>query len=258
MATTAAIATPLRPGLFPLRHPWDRNFFLAWVALVWLGILAGFVPEIVRNIASGARPLPAIVHVHAVVFVGWLVLLTTQLLLVRAGQLGLHRKLGYAGALLAVAMVVVGAATALTVQRDRLGTPGSDPAFLSVQLIDMIEFAGLAAAAVATRKVPSAHKRLILLATISIADAGFSRWVGAWLYGYLGDGAMQFPVELFGAGDLLVLGIGAYDWITRRRLHPAWVFGAAWILAGQATASWLHASPSWNTLATGIISAWPW
>ena len=50
---------------------------------------------------------------------------------------------------------------------------------------------------------------------------------------------------LYLGNDLLVLGLGAYDWITRRRLHPAYVAGVAWTLALQLTAASLLLSPGW-------------
>jgi hypothetical protein len=52
--------------------------------------------------------------------------------------------------------------------------------------------------------------------------------------------------------------MGAYDWITRRRLHPAYVFGAFWIFTEQVTAAWLYFNPGWKVLATSIIQRWPW
>jgi len=75
-------------------HAADAIFFPALLAFLWLGILAGFVPEIVDHIVKRKPPYLWIVHVHAVFFVGWLVLLTMQMSLVRARNLGLHRHLG--------------------------------------------------------------------------------------------------------------------------------------------------------------------
>ena len=66
-------------GRFAPFHRYDRNFFLAYVALIWLGILMGFGGDIVDHIKSHAPAFPLIVHVHAAIaFVGWLVVLTIQ------------------------------------------------------------------------------------------------------------------------------------------------------------------------------------
>jgi hypothetical protein len=105
---------------FARQHRWDRNFFLAYVALIWLGILSGFGPQVIKHIKTHAPAYPPIVHVHAVIFVGWLVLLTGQVLLIRSARFHLHRALGIAGAVLATVMIVIGPATALVVDRLRL------------------------------------------------------------------------------------------------------------------------------------------
>lgn len=238
---------------FAVRHPWDRPFLLVWVLLIWAAVLIGFVPEIVSHIRNGAPPQPMMVRAHGTAFVGWMVLLTVQLFLIRHQKVRLHRWLGVAGAVLAALMVVLGIGVALVVQHSHLGGPQSNPGFFSVQLLDMVEFGGLVTAAVLTRGQPAAHKRLMLLATLSIADAGFSRWLGIRLYDHLGEGYWQFWVELFGGSGLLIAGIGIYDWITRRRLLPAFVYGALSVLAGQALATWLYYSPGWKAVATSII-----
>jgi hypothetical protein len=240
---------------FAPRHAWDRYFFLTYVAIIWVGILAGFVPEIVRHVASNDRAFPIIIHVHGVTFVSWLILLTVQALLIRNHRLKLHRALGVAGPFLAGTMIIVGLVTSLTMDRIELPTPQGDPQFLSIQLLDLTEFGILAFAAYAARNLPSAHKRLILLATLSIADAGFARWLGPSLH--FGEGVLSSYVELFLPTSLLVIGIGAYDLVTRRRLHPAYVAGATLIIASQFTASWLYHNAAWTGLATSVVKAWP-
>jgi len=84
---------PPRPPGFGRYHRGDRNFFLACVALVWLGIFSGFVPQVIKHFKTNAPAYPPIIHVHAAAFVGWLTLLTVQILLIRSGKPGLHRKL---------------------------------------------------------------------------------------------------------------------------------------------------------------------
>ncbi len=231
----------------------DRNFFLTYVVLLWLGILGGFVPEIVSHIAQHKPPFPLIVHVHAIVFFGWLTLLTTQVLLIRRKRPDLHRTLGTAAIGLAALMVVVGPATAIVMQRYHWGTPESDPPFLAIQLTDIIAFAGLAAAAFAFRNESSAHKRLILLATLYISDAGFARLFGDGVHGLVGDGFWPFLAEAYLANDVLAVGIGVYDVITRKRMHPAYVAGMAWTFALQLTASALYHAPVWKPIALALI-----
>jgi len=231
----------------------DRNFFLTYVVLLWFGILGGFVPEIVSHIAQHKPPFPLIVHVHGVVFIGWLVVLTAQVLLIRRRRADLHRRLGVAAMGLAAAMVVIGPATAFYMQRYHWGTPDSDPPFLAIQLTDIFSFAVLVTAAFALRGDSSAHKRLILLATLYISDAGFARLFGDGVHGLLGNGFWPFLAEAYLTNDVLALGIGAYDLITRRRLHPAYVAGLAWTFALQLTASALYHAPGWKPISVALI-----
>lgn len=221
-------------------HRWDHNFFLGYVGLVWFVILMGFVPEVIEHIQARKPPFPLVVHVHAVVFVGWLLLLTIQVLLVRVRRTDLHRKLGMAGAVLSVAVVALGLTTSVIVDRHNLGTPQADPAFFSVQLLDMVAFAGAIAAAIALRSDAAVHKRLVLLAVLSIVDAGYVRWLGDPMTKLLGDGFWPFMAETYLANGLLILGIGAYDLVTRGRLLPAYVAGAAWVGGWLLLAGWLY------------------
>ena len=254
--TTAEILPrPLTP--FPARHPSDHNFFLAYVALIWFAVFAGFVPDVVRHLRTHAAPYPIAVHVHAAVSVAWLALLTSQVLLIRTGNVQLHRKLGTGGAMLAVAVVLAGLWAALTFESLALGTPQSRPPFLAIEWSNVIEFGGLVIAAISARKWPSAHKRLILMATLSLTPAAFNRAIGKpLLHPLLGSGVWETYVQIFAATDLLILGIGIYDLWTRRRIHPAWVIGALWVLAGQWTASWLYCDPAWKAVATSILRMW--
>lgn len=257
-ASIAATATARRTREpFPARRPSDHDFFLVYVVLIWLAVLAGFVPEVIRHLRTNAAPYPISVHVHAIVSVAWLALLTGQTLLIRNSHVRVHRKLGIGGAALAIAVVLVGFWAALSVESIALGTPRSRPPFLAIELSNIIEFGGLAAAAVIMRNQPSAHKRLILLATLSLTPAAFNRAIGRpLLLPLLGDGVWQTYIQIFAATGVLVLGIGVYDLCTRRRLHPAWVIGALWILVGQLTASWLYYNPTWKVIATSIVRMW--
>ena len=97
-------------------------------------------------------------------FVEWLILFTTQVLLIRFHRFPVHRKLGFVMAGWAVAMTIVGPATAWYMDRLEFGTPDGDKVG-SIQYGDIVIFAPLTAAAILCRRWPSAHKRLMLLGT---------------------------------------------------------------------------------------------
>ena len=230
----------------------DRNFFLLMVALLWLGILMGFVPEIVHRIEI-QKPFLPIVYFHGVVFVAWLCLLTAQVLLIRSRRVDLHRELGMAGVALYGAMIVLALTTSVVVDYYEFATPQADPAFLGPQLSDIINFAVLGGAAIAVRKTADAHKRLMILATIVIANAGFARWWDPGLEKLLGDGLWGSWAQDYLSDFLLIALVGAYDLITRRRLYSAYVLGAAWTLGVEFLAAWLYVAPWWKPVATMLI-----
>ena len=127
------------------------------------------------------------------------------------------------------------------------------PQFLSIQLADLVNFAVLAGAALLLRRNAPVHKRLILMATICIADAGFDRWIGDWLEQHAGTALIGRWVTWYMSDVVLILAMGAYDLMTRGRLLKAYVAAAAWAMSVQVTAVWLYFSPWWREVAVGII-----
>lgn len=245
--------TAIASGYFPAQPRADRQAFLLFTAMVWLGILSGFGTDSFNHLRKFGLDYPLIVHFHAVAFVGYLVLFTTQVALVRNDRLDLHRKLGMAGAALAALMLVLGPATALVVHGIQYTATGATPEFLAVQLTDILAFAGLTGAGLLLRKTPSAHKRLMLMGLIYISDAGFARFLNAFAAAPLGEGAVGTAVTLYLGSDLLMLGLGAYDLFTRGRLHPAYIAGLGWVLLLQATALTLLPNAAWKVLSLHLI-----
>ena len=240
-------------GRFAAHHPWDRFAVPAMVALIWLGILMGFVPQIVAEAQRNDRVYPLAVQMHATAFVGWLLFLTAQVTLIRRGNLALHRRLGVFGAILAAAMVVLGLWVSYVVDRADFGTPREDPAFASVQILDMLGFGVLVVSGLLNRRDPAGHKRLMLLATLCLVDAGFTRWWGRSLEGLIGKSLLGEWLAIFLGNVLLIVAIGLYDLATRRRLHPAYMLGAPWALGLQILASYLYVAPWWKPIAILLI-----
>jgi len=223
------------------------------VALIWFVILMGFVPDVIHKFQKQGFNYPLAVHIHAAVYVSWLILLTVQTFLIGAGRIAVHRRLGVFGAALAGLVVVTGLVATYVVENRLLGTPKADPAFISTLLVDVLNFASLATAALVLRNAAAAHKRLMLLATLSLLQAGFIRWWGSAMFTAFGRGFLGGWMADYLGVSLLVLGLGAYDLVTRRRLHPAYLLGAIWILAWQFIAKWLYVSPWWKVVSLHLL-----
>ncbi len=239
----------------PLRRESDRNAFLILVGCVWFGVVSGFGVDSFHHVRAHGLDYPLIVHVHALTFVGWLVLFTTQIVLIREGRFALHRRLGIAGAFFATWMMVIGPATAIVADAARHAKTGETPEFLSVQFTDIITFGGLTAAALLLRKDRIAHKRLMLLGLFYIADAGFARFFNDLVMTPFGDGRLAEFGQLYLGSDLLVLALGIYDLVRHRRIYPVYIAGVVYILAMQLLGSSLLHSDGWKAFTLRLIGA---
>ena len=76
-----------------------------------------------------------------------------------------------------MAMVIVGTTAGIVSMRRQVEAGNGDQAiaFLTTPLFSMVAFALLVSAAIRLRRDPQTHKRLMLLATISILDAAVAR-----------------------------------------------------------------------------------
>jgi hypothetical protein len=248
---------------FLVHHPWDQNFLLVMLACIWTAILSGFGTEVASKVAAGTLHYPLIVYPHAAAFIGWLVLFTIQIVLIRQKNVRLHRFLGVFGACLAATMVVLGCLTAVITEEYKFGTSASDPAYIATLFGDMAIFGVLVAAAIWSRANPSAHKRLMLVATLALTDAGFGRWLSHQVMPHFGGYYWTNPAaphalllfigfQMFWP-DLLILTVGAYDIVTRRRLHPAYLLAITWCFGVQLLGAWLYFQPGWLAFAKKLI-----
>ena len=132
----------LRPRLY-LRC--NNLFFSGMAAVALFTVLVGFART--YFLAGLFRaPLPnLLVHIHGAAFTLWIILFITQISLVTARRVDLHRRLGLLGFVLAVVMILLGTVTASDRLARHVAQPGMDTteevrAFYSVPLADMLMF----------------------------------------------------------------------------------------------------------------------
>ncbi|HEX7085304.1 MAG TPA: hypothetical protein VF198_02995 [Vicinamibacterales bacterium] len=241
------MATSLVPGSAApqvVRQPgrYDRAFYSGMAALMALTVFVGFartyylraffdVPTL-----GGRVELTPLVYVHGFVFTAWVALFVVQTGLVRARRVDVHRRVGVAGMVLAAIMVPIGVSTAIAAGAAGAAAPGIDPlAFMAVPLTDMVLFTLFVSAALLNRRDREAHKRLMLLAYVSIITAAVAR-----IPGLVGG-----PLVFFSLSFVFVLFGMVYDGWSRRRVHPVYLWGGALIalsvpgrLALSGTAAW--------------------
>jgi hypothetical protein len=222
----------------------DRRFYLGMALAVTATAFAGFAPTFYLARFYAARPLPSLIVVHGVVFTAWIVLLLAQSSLVALRRVDWHRRLGVAGIALATAMLAVGALAAIASARRGFAPAGLDPlTFMAVPFGSLVLFAALFGAAVAYRRRPEFHKRLVLLATIAILTPAIAR------FGFVG----QRPVIALGLTNLFVLAAIAYDWRSRGRVSPVYLWGGLAILLSAPLRILVGRSDAWHALAAYLI-----
>ena len=206
--------------------PRRRRFYTGMALAIALTVFAGFAPTYYLRPWFQSTPLGGLVHLHGLVFTGWVLLFLVQSTLIAAGRTALHRRLGVAGAVLAVLLVVVGTTTAIAGASRGAGPPGVPPlVFLAVPFFDMVVFTGLAAVGLWHRRRTDIHKRLMTLATIALLGAPIARLpFGARMIGLPG---------VFALADLFLVACIAYDLTTLRRVHPATIWGGLAIVVSQ-------------------------
>lgn len=240
-------------GRFAPHHRADRWWFPLLLALLWFGLLRGFVPDMLRHAAEHTRSYLPIVHVHALLFVGWMLLLTTQMTLIRRHQVARHRQLGQLGVVWAPLMVLVGGITSFLVDRSLFGTKEYDPAFLSVQIADLLNFSVLVACALTLRADAATHKRLMMLGAVALANAGFARWMGGFMIKTFGSGFIGNYAAVFTVDALILAAFISYDTATRGRPHKALLWGGGLLIGVELLASWLYVLPGWVALSDHLV-----
>jgi hypothetical protein len=215
----------------------DSVFYTSMAAAMAVTVFVGFAPTFFLKLFTASPPLSPLLHVHGAAFATWYALFFAQTRFIVTDRPDLHRRLGLAGFGLAIAMVVLGVAAAVMAIRNNHTPPGLDPrSFLVLPFFGITVFAVLTAAGFVMRKRET-HKRLMLLASIAMLDAAIARIPGVF--------AVGGPLASFGLQDLFVIACIAYDFSTRRRVHPAYLFGGLFILAMQPLRIIVSQQPWW-------------
>jgi hypothetical protein len=110
--------------------------------------------------------------------------------------------------------------------------------FLAIPLGALAMFAGFFGAAIALRRRPAAHKRLMLLATISIITPAIAR---LWF--------VQGPPIALGLTNLFVLVAIGHDWWRDRRVHPIYLWGGLVILLSGPLRIAIGSTDLWHAFA---------
>ena len=225
------------------------RFFEANAWAIAAVVFAGFAPTFYLTSVFNGPALTPLAQIHGLVFTAWIVLFVVQTRLVAGGRTPLHRRLGVLGAGLAAAMTVVGVATAVAAAARGHAPGGGDPrAFLIIPLGGIAVFATTVAAGIAMRRRPDMHKRLMLIANISLLDPAIARLPLEIMAAH--------PLVSFGLACLLGVAVAIYDLATLGRVHRATLIAVPITAASQPLALYLGETDAWFRAADALIEWW--
>lgn len=232
----------------------DRPFAAAIVAAILLVVLIGFSRSFfLLPILAGKPDWAAkepIFYLHGIVFSLWFAFLAYQTYLIRQRSLRLHRKLGYAGAVLGAGLVLLGCYAALRAANRPgggfIGVPFPPEQFIAVPFIGMILFAVFLTLAVVQRHRPASHKRYMLLASIDLLGAPIARvtlmvpaipiWIDSIVY------------------SAFVIALAYWDMQTRGRLQRETLYGGLALVLVNFLALPIGSTQIWQNFALWMMS----
>jgi hypothetical protein len=242
------MATIARPAA---RMRSDRLFYTSMGVVIAATIFWGFSATFYLSRWITAPPTTPdwtpLLYLHGAVFSGWMALLVVQPMLVASRNLRLHRRVGYAGAAIAAAMFLVGNITAVAAMHGGFKGLGDPLVFYAVPFFAINSFAVTVLLAVLWRNRAEAHKRLMLLANVGIIGAAIARIPVASLQA----GA---PFTFIFLPNLITIAGMIYDWRTRGRIHPVWIWGGLAMLASQILMMLVMGTAWWHAFAGAMAS----
>jgi hypothetical protein len=228
---------------------------ISCAAVAFLGFAPTYWLPLATGAFKGARPL---IHLHGIIFFSWTLFFVLQTWLAASGRIRRHRAVGLVGISLATAMTIFGAMAAINLMATSaaLGFAVEGKAFAVVPLGGILFFAITVALAIANRRRPEVHQRLMLLAAISILDAAIARWFLTFLAPPGSDGPPPVFVATPPALVALLLLVVAmvFDWRTRGRPHPVYWLGGAAYLALKLIQIPFSATAAWQSMASALLA----
>jgi hypothetical protein len=244
-------------ALHPPRRA-DHRYY-AWAgAAAFAVVLAGFARTYYLKLFFDTPELPWLLHLHGALMTSWFALFFVQTYLVASHRVGLHRRLGVCGAMLAALIVVVGTTVALRFGAREMDKPQVDgpPALASMGFLfaALLAFALLVGAALLLRRRREWHKRLMLLSCLFLIGPGLARipFERVPSLAFLRSGG---PAGLFGLDLLVLYACVGWDTWRHRRMHPAFAAGALLLIAMDLPLIWRFlSSPTWTRFASWLVS----
>jgi hypothetical protein len=248
MSATIAAGTAIR----------TRSHFYVWMAGAFVLVaFGGFVPTYWARLAAGTFHAPPVIYIHGTLMFLWTLFFFAQTALVAAGRTLDHRSWGLFGiALFTALMCSVLVGEVAIIRRDEASGMGDAARrFAAVTLMAWPLMAGLFSLAIVYIRKPDVHKRLLIVLMSAMMTPAIAR-VFLTLLASPGAGPpppfVSVPPSI--VADLFIVAAMSYDWRTRGRPHPAYVWGGLVTLAEQMLVVPVSSTAAWMAFAKAFAS----
>ena len=228
-------------------HSDDLAFFRVLATVMAVTQVTGFAFHLAMGRSSFNAPL--FVHVHAVVFMGWVAIFAVQPWLANAGASRWHRMLGRVAIVWAFGLLVFGfMVTWETVRTGRTPFFFQPQHFLFANPLTLLGALGLLATAISLRNHQDWHPRLQIGSFVLLMGPGFGRMLPM---PFLPPHA--FEISTLAALVIVAIAAGRDAWL-RRQVHPAWAWTVLVMLGALLLARVLAVSPAGEALHAAAVS----
>ena len=228
------------------------SLYTAIGAIGLFAVLVGFSKTFIFPVASGTFKAPWVIYIHGAFAFAWVVLFLVQGLLIKAENWRLHIALGSLAIPVAVGFAVtLPMVGKYQVERDLASGLGETAisAIVGIFTAAML-FIALVAAGLWNRSKPETHKRLMLLATISMLWPAWFRF--RHYFPSVKPPEIWFALVL---ADSLILLAWLWDYRENGRVHPGLLWGGLLVIAEHTFETFAFDSGPWRAVARLI---WLW
>jgi len=227
----------------------ERWFFTGMAIAMLATSIAGFLPSIVHP-AGRHAPLSPLAAAHGVVFFAWLLLFLVQSRLIATQRVAIHRRLGLSSIVILALMIPLAYTTTIAMVRRGYDLSGDLNIGIDHQLAlqtvfplaNLLIFTTLAIAALAYRRRPEIHKRLMLFANIELMPAPLAHLIGhtPWV------ASLPAVIIMVPITALVAAAVGR-DLLVAKRIHPlTWGLAILRMVSGLLEAGPIGSSAAWH------------
>jgi hypothetical protein len=233
----------------------DRRFYLGASLIFFALVFWTFARTFYLKAFFGTPRLSVLLHIHGAVMTGWVVLLVAQTSLIAGHRVQWHRRLGVFGAVWALLVVLFGSITTLHAAarevRGHTDFAASQIAITSLDLLQMLFFAGFVTIAIWQRHRPHYHKRLMLLTIACMLPDALARLPVKFMTGAT---EAELNLRIMVGLDMFILICVGLDTIWHRRLHPAFAWGGSLFVGAFHVALYITQTPAWIAFGKSLLS----